>query len=361
MNERMNDNLWLTAAECAERIGLTVKALRLYEKRGLINPRRTGKNWRLYGVEDITRLNEILALKRLGLSLARITELLAGQATDLDRTLVMQQTQLLSLRSRVEDSLSRINALRQRIAAGEPISINELVSIAKETSMNDQSTDAVAWRRYEQARPRTEGEIAPELHDHYLGAYLFDWGSSITIARREGGLTAQVLGQEAIDIYPEKEDEFFYRVVAAQISFHRGQDGRVDSLVLHQDGYEQLAPRIDVAEAERLAADLENRTKNRRPVDNSEALLRSVIAAHQSGEVDYDRMVPALADAGREQMSIIRADLERAGALRSISFKGVSSDGWDVYDVAFEDAAMAWRFVLAAHGRFSGLFFRRLP
>ncbi|MFS2177655.1 MerR family transcriptional regulator [Rhizobium pisi] len=361
MNERMNDNLWLTAAECAERIGLTVKALRLYEKRGLINPRRTGKNWRLYGVEDITRLNEILALKRLGLSLARITELLAGQATDLDRTLVMQQTQLLSLRSRVEDSLSRINALRQRIAAGEPISINELVSIAKETSMNDQSTDAVAWQRYEQARPRTEGEIAPELHDHYLGAYLFDWGSSITIARREGGLTAQVLGQEAIDIYPEKEDEFFYRVVAAQISFHRGQDGRVDSLVLHQDGYEQLAPRIDVAEAERLAADLENRTKNRRQVDNSEALLRRVIAEHQSGEVDYDRMVPALADAGREQMSIIRADLERAGALRSISFKGVSSDGWDVYDVAFENAAMEWRFVLAADGRFSGLFFRRLP
>ena len=227
--------------------------------------------------------------------------------------------------------------------------------------MNDQSTDAVAWRRYEQARPRTEGEIAPELHDHYLGAYLFDWGSSITIARREGGLTAQVLGQEAIDIYPEKEDEFFYRVVTAQISFHRGQDGRVDSLVLHQDGYEQLAPRIDVAEAARLAADLENRTKNRRPVDNSEALLRSVIAEHQSGEVDYDRMVSALADAGREQMSMIRADLERAGALRSISFKGVSSDGWDVYDVAFENAVMEWRFALAADGRFSGLFFRRLP
>ncbi|MBB3137561.1 hypothetical protein FHS26_005323 [Rhizobium pisi] len=116
-----------------------------------------------------------------------------------------------------------------------------------------------------------------------------------------------------------------------------------------------------LAEAAKLVADLENRTKNRRPVDNSEALLRSVIAEHQNGEVDYDRMVPALADAGREQMPMIRADLERAGALRSISFRGVSSDGWDVYDVAFENAAMEWRFALAADGRFSGLFFRRLP
>jgi DNA-binding transcriptional MerR regulator len=77
----MKDNgttLKLTAAECAERIGLTVRALRVYERHGLHRPRRTDKNWRLYGVEEIARLNEILALKRFGLSLARIADLLTG-------------------------------------------------------------------------------------------------------------------------------------------------------------------------------------------------------------------------------------------------------------------------------------------
>ncbi|MCA1444597.1 MerR family transcriptional regulator [Ensifer sp. IC4062] len=49
-------NQWLTAAECGERLGLTVR--RLYENRGLISPRRTGKNWRLYGAEEFARLNE---------------------------------------------------------------------------------------------------------------------------------------------------------------------------------------------------------------------------------------------------------------------------------------------------------------
>jgi DNA-binding transcriptional MerR regulator len=65
-------DVWLTAAECAQRIGLTVRALRLYEQHGLITPRRTVKNWRCYGAGEIARLNEVLTLKRLGLSLSRI-------------------------------------------------------------------------------------------------------------------------------------------------------------------------------------------------------------------------------------------------------------------------------------------------
>ena len=81
MTDHDDKHLWLTAAECAERTGLTVRALRLYERRGLVCPRRTDKNWRLYGIDEISRLNEILALKRLGLSLGRIAELLTGQAT----------------------------------------------------------------------------------------------------------------------------------------------------------------------------------------------------------------------------------------------------------------------------------------
>ena len=67
MNEPRNQaekDVLLTAAECADRIGLTVRGLRLYESRGLISPRRTAKSWRLYGAAEISRLHEILALKR---------------------------------------------------------------------------------------------------------------------------------------------------------------------------------------------------------------------------------------------------------------------------------------------------------
>jgi DNA-binding transcriptional MerR regulator len=65
MQNRPGNDLWLTAAECASRTGLTVRALRVYERYDLIRPRRTASGWRLYGPAEITRLTEIIALKRL--------------------------------------------------------------------------------------------------------------------------------------------------------------------------------------------------------------------------------------------------------------------------------------------------------
>ncbi|OCP38248.1 MerR family transcriptional regulator [Ensifer sp. LC163] len=152
MSDKRNHDPLLSAAECADRLGLTVRALRVYEDRGLIAPRRTEKNWRLYGGAEIARLTEILALKRLGLSLTRITILLAGAAPDLGQTLTIQQSALVDLRDRVEHSLSLIGAALQKISSGQAVSINELITLAKETKMTDLSPDTVAWRRYSAAR-----------------------------------------------------------------------------------------------------------------------------------------------------------------------------------------------------------------
>ncbi|RXT55162.1 hypothetical protein B6S44_11145 [Bosea sp. Tri-44] len=91
MSTQNKAETWLEANECAARIGLSKRALRLYEERGLIRPRRTDKGWRLYGADEIARLHEILALKRLGLSLQRITALLHGKALDLSGELLEQQ------------------------------------------------------------------------------------------------------------------------------------------------------------------------------------------------------------------------------------------------------------------------------
>ena len=73
----------LSPAETAKRFGISIKALRLYEQHGLLQPLRTangstGAAWRAYGLDQIARLHQILALKRLGLSLGQMGELLAG-------------------------------------------------------------------------------------------------------------------------------------------------------------------------------------------------------------------------------------------------------------------------------------------
>ena len=56
-------------------------------------------------------------------------------------------------------------------------------------------------------------------------------------------LVAQATGQGAAPIVASARDEFFYRVVDAQISFVRDSTGKVVSLVLHQGGRDLAAPR----------------------------------------------------------------------------------------------------------------------
>ncbi|MBB3656507.1 hypothetical protein FHX15_001735 [Rhizobium sp. BK650] len=129
-------------------------------------------------------------------------------------------------------------------------------------------------------------------------------------------------------------------------------------LVLHQNGYEQEAPRVDASVVTELEEALAGRIRDKRPVENSKALLREVIHQHQRGEPDYERMAPPLAALVREQFPVIKADLDRMGPLKDLSFKGVTAEGWDVYEVSFDKGNLEWSFILAADGKFSGMFIR---
>ncbi|MFC0220336.1 MerR family transcriptional regulator [Pseudochelatococcus lubricantis] len=355
MTKRREDVL-LTAAECAERMGLTVRALRVYERQGLVAPRRTQKNWRLYGPAEIARLAEIVALKRLGLSLSGIARLLSGQGADLDGLLAMQQQTLQDLRERAERGLRLVGSLRAKIAAGALLSTDELLTLAKETNMTDTSQDAIAWHRYEQARPRTEIRLDPVLYADYAGHYLLADGIGLVVTRKEDRLFVRVTGQPEVEAFPYAQDAFFLKVVPAQIVFTRGAGGVVSGLVLHQNGYEQPAARVGEEITRNIEEALAARVKNGTPLPDGEALLRSVIAEHRLGEPDYDGMTPPLAALAREQAGAIRDELERLGQLQGLSFKGVSPMGWDVYDVRFENGGQEWGFTLAADGRFAGLY-----
>jgi hypothetical protein len=44
-------------------------------------------------------------------------------------------------------------------------------------------------------------------------------------------------------MFPESKTEFFLRVVDAQITFVPGKDGKVDELILHQNGSDMQAMR----------------------------------------------------------------------------------------------------------------------
>jgi len=94
--------------------------------------------------------------------------------------------------------------------------------------------------------PKEHKEIAvdPKIFDGYVGQYQLAPNFILTITREANGLFAQATGQPKLQIFPESEREFFYKVVDAQITFETDASGRATSLTLHQNGANLPAKRI---------------------------------------------------------------------------------------------------------------------
>jgi DNA-binding transcriptional MerR regulator len=360
MDDRHSE-IRLTASECARRMGLSVRTLRVYERHGLISPQRTGKDWRLYGANELARLNEVLALKTLGLSLSRIADLLDGKSTDLGRTLAIQREALEGLCQRAQRGLAMIGTLQDKLADGATLTITDLTNLAKESSMVEPTGDAVAWRRYEQNRPRAEVSIDPSLYQDYAGSFQLKDGPYYIVTAKDGRFFTRVVGQSDIEIFPESETEFFMKALPVQVTFDRDADGAVNSLTHHQNGVDITAVRVDPQATKIAEEKLLDRIRNKVPFPDSEAIIQRIVAEHVRGEPDYDSMAPALAQLARQQSDLAQAELTRAGDLNDITFKGVSQAGWDVYEVRFTNTNMEWSFFVGADGKVHGLFFRPSP
>ncbi|HEY2839763.1 MAG TPA: DUF3471 domain-containing protein, partial [Pirellulales bacterium] len=81
--------------------------------------------------------------------------------------------------------------------------------------------------------------------DALVGKYeLVPITQTVTITREGDLLWAQLTGQSKARLYPTSPTEFFYRVVDAQISFVKDDDGKVIRLVLRQNGRDLPARRL---------------------------------------------------------------------------------------------------------------------
>jgi D-alanyl-D-alanine-carboxypeptidase/D-alanyl-D-alanine-endopeptidase len=85
-------------------------------------------------------------------------------------------------------------------------------------------------------KKRTEVTLAAAVLDKYVGVYDAQPNMALTVTREGASMFVQLTGQPRFQIYAEGEGEFFLKVVEAQISFIKGADGSVASLVLHQNG-----------------------------------------------------------------------------------------------------------------------------
>ena len=95
-----------------------------------------------------------------------------------------------------------------------------------------------------QPKARAQISVAKDVFDRYVGRYQLAPTVFFTISRDGERFMAQLTGQPAYEIFAETEKDFFYKVVDAQLTFETDAHGKATALVLHQNGQNPRAPRI---------------------------------------------------------------------------------------------------------------------
>lgn len=113
---------FLSPSEAAAKLGISTKALRLYEERGLIRPARTAAGWRAYSPTVVRRAAEIAELRSLGLTLREIGAALDKGADGIQRALAAHQARLETALDDAAVRLQRVRSLRSP-PAGAGISV----------------------------------------------------------------------------------------------------------------------------------------------------------------------------------------------------------------------------------------------
>jgi CubicO group peptidase (beta-lactamase class C family) len=118
---------------------------------------------------------------------------------------------------------------------------------ATELILHQNGLDQHAKRMGDALPPKEHKEIAvdPKQFDGYVGTYQLAPNFIFTITRDGSHLFAQLSGQPAFEIFPESEKDYFYKIVDAQITFVTDSSGRATELILHQNGLDQHARRVN--------------------------------------------------------------------------------------------------------------------
>jgi DNA-binding transcriptional MerR regulator len=138
----MDDSLDIR--EVARRTGLTSRALRFYEARGLLKPLRTYSGRRLYGRGELERIQQILALKRAGLSLAQIGRLTERGSLDLSALIEAQLKTIEERKAELNEARALLLTVKSRIDRGEPVDAATFCSLIRH---GDKIMEAEDWKK----------------------------------------------------------------------------------------------------------------------------------------------------------------------------------------------------------------------
>lgn len=146
--------------ELAKLTGLTIRTLRFYDQIGLFSPSgQTESGHRLYNESDLSRLQQILSLKELGLSLEEIkTALTSGQISPFE----IVDLQIKQIKEQIKLQQKLLEQLRH---------VSKLMQGKAELTVED-FTNLLQAMKMEFEKPVIERQTSWERHLDLLGDFL---------------------------------------------------------------------------------------------------------------------------------------------------------------------------------------------
>lgn len=143
----------MTSGEMAKKAGVSQKAIRLYDEKGLLKPTEYSEgNYRLYDTAALQILEKIVALKQIGFSLEEIRDnLKSGEASDIKSALEIQLQRMEEKKYQLEKTT---DAIKRTLARKENLDWDDVAEIIQYVS-TDQSADERHW----DALKHTSGEM----------------------------------------------------------------------------------------------------------------------------------------------------------------------------------------------------------
>ena len=215
-------------------------------------------------------------------------------------------------------------------------------------------------RTFDPPKEHKEITLDSKIFDQYVGKYQLAPNLIMTMSREGGQFFTQLTGQPKLPIFAEGENKFFLKVVDAQLTFITDERGLATQAVLHQNGREQTARRIEQGEASVIAGAPDKTIMDKAHALQSEAAIRRTIEEVRVGQPKYELMSNGLAAATKEQLPQLRAAMEQLGAVQALLFKGVGPDGAETFEVKFEHGSTEWSITLEPDGKVATLVFRPL-
>jgi DNA-binding transcriptional MerR regulator len=146
--------------ELAKMVGITIRTLRFYDQIGLFSPSGySSSKYRLYTEKDISRLQQILSLKELGLSLEQIKAIMSGDQLSLLDIISLQIDRLKENIRMQQKLLHELENVSSQMQKNEPFTVEHVMKITRMMKMNHENFFA-------------ERKSSMGIHLERLGEYL---------------------------------------------------------------------------------------------------------------------------------------------------------------------------------------------